>query len=390
VGIHPGFAFLFAGGNGDAASKEIEKVQHVDNETTVRTLSLDPIFAHNHGLIPENVGEGGVVKVKKFHHPPIGKFKYTPPLVALPAFFSGDDSVYDEKKTGQKISVADGQADNGGGLDSFFDDFATAPPPKPNVTAAADDSKDHNVLILRTPTKTVVKTVISGNNDVSPCGKCICQSRYDNLKRGAAQPNPHDPSVVHDKYWAQRRRLFKKFDEGIQIDAEGWYSVTPEVVADHVGARFVEASKRLVRCCHNGDRSRGKGKQQKQPESMVILDAFCGCGGNAIAFAKLPPSIVSLIVCIDVDRTKLQKAAHNASIYNIPPHRIVFVEANSVAVMERCYKDGILVMDPPPRTAEALSAYPPREIYHDFTIGGIDLLSEYAPRIDAIFMDPPW
>lgn len=47
-------------------------------------------------------------------------------------------------------------------------------------------------------------------------------------------------------------------------------------------------------------------------------------------------------------------------------------------------------MDPPPRTAATLSAYPPREIYDDFTIGGIDLLTEYAPRIDAIFMDPPW
>ena len=28
-------------------------------------------------------------------------------------------------------------------------------------------------------------------------------------------PNPHDPEVVHDKYWAQRRRLFSRFDQGI-------------------------------------------------------------------------------------------------------------------------------------------------------------------------------
>mmetsp|Transcript_28601 Transcript_28601/g.55303 ORF Transcript_28601/g.55303 Transcript_28601/m.55303 type:complete len:171 (+) Transcript_28601:1569-2081(+) len=58
--------------------------------------------------------------------------------------------------------------------------------------------------------------------------------------------------------------------------------------------------------------------------------------------------------------------------------------------MERCYRDGTLVMDPPPRTAAALSKYPPREIYDDFTIGGVDLLAEYAKHIDAIFMDPPW
>ena len=387
VGIHPGFAFLFSGSADDGHQKENGKTQQQD-ETTVRTLVIDPIFAHHHGLISENPN-GGAIKMKKFHHPPIGKCQYTAPLIELPAFFSGDDSVYDAKPTEHiNGNIDNNHADNGGGLDSFFDDFVTAPPPKPNQSAPEDPSNEHNVLILRTPTKTVVKKVLASNANL-PAGKCLCESRYDNLKKGAAQPNPYDPSVVHNKYWAQRRRLFKKFDEGIQLDAEGWYSVTPEVVADHVGARLSEASRRLVRC-ENANQLKGRGKSHEQSKSMVILDAFSGMGGNAIAFAKLPASIVSLIVCIDVDRTKLRKAAHNASIYNIPPHRIVFVEANSVAVMERCYRDGMLVMDPPPRTAKALSQYPPREIYDDFAIGGIDLLAEYAPRIDAIFIDPPW
>ena len=332
VDIHPGFAFLFAGGNANAHPKEDdEKIKHQD-ETTVRTLSIDPIFAHNHGLIPEHGEESGVVKMKRFHHPPVGKYKYTAPLVELPAFFSGDDSVYEQKQPDIKNVATNNATDDGGGLDSFFDDFVTTAPPKAAQVSKQDDSKDHKVLILRTPTKTVVKKVLSSNANAA-AGKCLCESRYDTLKKGSDQPNPHDPSVVHNKYWAQRRRLFKKFDEGIQLDAEGWYSVTPEVVADHVGARFVEASGRLVRC-QVSNYSKRKNKQ-KQSKSMVILDAFCGCGGNAIAFAKLSASIVSLIVCVDVDRTKLRKAAHNASIYNIPPHRIVFIEANSVAVMER-------------------------------------------------------
>ena len=330
--IHPGFAFLFARGNVDAHPKEEDvRIKHQD-ETTVRTLSIDPIFAQNHGLIPENTSESGTVKMKKFHHPPVGKYKYTAPLVELPAFFSGPDSVCEQKPPERKHDATVNVVDNGGGLDSFFDDFVTTAPPKPATATKQDDSKDHNVLILRTPTKTIVKKVISSSGNAAS-GKCLCESRYDTLKKGSDQPNPHDPSVVHNKYWAQRRRLFKKFDEGIQLDAEGWYSVTPEVVADHVGARFVEATGRLLRC-QNTNYSNRKNKQ-KQSKSMVILDAFCGCGGNAIAFAKLPASTVSLIVCVDVDRTKLRKAAHNASIYNIPPHRIVFIEANSVAVMER-------------------------------------------------------
>ena len=47
-------------------------------------------------------------------------------------------------------------------------------------------------------------------------------------------PNPYPKEEVHDKYWFQRKRLFSKFDEGILLDAEGWFSVTPEVVANHV------------------------------------------------------------------------------------------------------------------------------------------------------------
>lgn len=50
-------------------------------------------------------------------------------------------------------------------------------------------------------------------------------------------PNPHPPSEVHDKYWCQRRRLFSRFDMGVQLDSEGWFSVTPEIIADHVAVR---------------------------------------------------------------------------------------------------------------------------------------------------------
>lgn len=35
------------------------------------------------------------------------------------------------------------------------------------------------------------------------------------------------------KYWQQRYSLFSRFEEGILMDEEGWYSVTPEVIAAH-------------------------------------------------------------------------------------------------------------------------------------------------------------
>jgi len=183
-------------------------------------------------------------------------------------------------------------------------------------------------------------------------------------------PNPHNnPELT--KYWNQRRRLFSRFDHGVQLDEEGWYSVTPEQIADHVGQRLTQLAGTM--------------------SDIVILDAFCGCGGNAIAFAKQPNLTV---VGVDIDRSKLRMAAHNASIYQIPPSKLVLIECNVLFVLEHCFRDGQFVLDQPiatPEQATALmAAMPPpvpTETVKGFSIGGIDLLPR---RIDAVFMDPPW
>jgi trimethylguanosine synthase len=59
--------------------------------------------------------------------------------------------------------------------------------------------------------------------------------------------------------FSQRNRYFSLYLSGCLLDEIGWYSVTPERIADQIADR--------CRC-------------------DVILDAFCGVGGNAIAFAK--------------------------------------------------------------------------------------------------------
>ncbi len=396
--IHPNLAFLFAGNPAARTHPAIAEREVEENDTKATTVSssleLEPIFAQNHGLFCDN-GHGGL-RVKRYHHPPVGKYKFTPPLIELSKFFDTSNSKQSSHTHSNFICRSEPTQENGTGLDSFFDNFSIID--KPNTqqksTNMQGNENDDRILVFRAPLKTVVKNITSSRTSQ----KCLCEQRYKNEGYWSMQPNPHDPTVVHDKYWAQKRRLFKKFDEGIQLDGEGWYSVTPEVVADHVASRFADAFDQLMSCQDGNTTVRGSpctnrrrgGRKQKPKMPMVILDAFCGCGGNAIAFGKLPSSVVSLIVCIDVDRTKLRMAANNASVYRIHPSRIVFVEANSVAVMERCYRDGKLIMDPPPRTPVALGAYPPREIYDGFTIGGIDLLTECASHIDAVFMDPPW
>ena len=64
----------------------------------------------------------------------------------------------------------------------------------------------------------------------------------------------------------------------------GRYSVTPEAIAWHVAERCM---------CD------------------VIVDGFCGAGGNAIQFAFT----CNHVIAIDIDPAKIAMARHNAEIY---------------------------------------------------------------------------
>lgn len=122
------------------------------------------------------------------------------------------------------------------------------------------------------------------------------------------------------KYWAQRYSYFSKFDSGILMDVEGWYSVTPEVLAAHIAARF-------------------------KPR-RVVVDAFCGAGGNAIQFAMRCDKVIA----IDIDPVKLHCARQNAEIYGVAD-KIEFVHGDffEVARTRDWTQDGVtgIFMSPP-------------------------------------------
>lgn len=188
-------------------------------------------------------------------------------------------------------------------------------------------------------------------------------------------PNPHDPNEVPNKYWAQRYRLFSKFDQGILLDSQGWYSVTPEIIADHVAQRVSDIANTITATRNDGN-------------GIVLLDAFCGCGGNSIAFGKIASSSISKVICVDTDRSKLLKAAHNASLYGIPKNKLIFVECNTAFILKYCYKDGLFVLDQPTTTLPSYMPNPVMPTTHaGYRVGGLDMLPR---KIDAVFMDPPW
>ncbi|NXO73927.1 TGS1 synthase, partial [Phainopepla nitens] len=125
-----------------------------------------------------------------------------------------------------------------------------------------------------------------------------------------------DPELI--KYWAQRYRLFSRFDEGIKLDREGWFSVTPEKIAEHIAVRVSQS--------FNCD---------------IIVDAFCGVGGNAIQFALTSKSVIA----IDIDAEKLRLARHNAEVYGVA-ERIHFLRGDYMALAAGLRAD-VVFLSPP-------------------------------------------
>ncbi|OAJ36485.1 hypothetical protein BDEG_20651 [Batrachochytrium dendrobatidis JEL423] len=112
------------------------------------------------------------------------------------------------------------------------------------------------------------KTLSQKSSQSSPTNASI------NIQHDECAANPirltWSPETIPDvvrKYWRQRYSLFSKFDFGVLLDIEGWYvyyirfkfSVTPELIAQHIA--------------------------QRSAGCKVMVDGFCGVGGNAIQFA---------------------------------------------------------------------------------------------------------
>lgn len=121
------------------------------------------------------------------------------------------------------------------------------------------------------------------------------------------------------------------------VRAESWFSVTPEKVARHTAERC---------------------------QCDVVVDAFCGAGGNAIQFAltcqrgelssvrpQRPlhgakrPLVVLAVIAVDIDARKIALARHNAQVYGVA-ERIEFVVGEFLAVARRLRGD-VMYLSPP-------------------------------------------
>ncbi|XP_017252546.1 uncharacterized protein LOC108223023 isoform X2 [Daucus carota subsp. sativus] len=121
-------------------------------------------------------------------------------------------------------------------------------------------------------------------------------------------------SPIIGKYWHQRYQLFSKFDCGIRMDEEGWFSVTPELIAKHHASR-----------CGSG----------------TVVDCFTGVGGNAIQFALRCKHVIA----IDIDPKKIEYAQHNAAIYGVQ-ECVDFIRGDSFLLASTLKADTVFLSPP--------------------------------------------
>jgi len=132
---------------------------------------------------------------------------------------------------------------------------------------------------------------------------------------GAVMP-PRDPDVACpfgpglQKYWD----LLSSEEKKMQMDIPGLYSITVRELALQIATTL------------KGD---------------SVFDAFCGLGGNAIAFALAGKRVVAC----ELDEGRLEMAKANAALAGISD-RITFVHGDAIAQLGRTPCDAVF-LDPP-------------------------------------------
>ncbi|KAJ2908393.1 Trimethylguanosine synthase [Coemansia aciculifera] len=140
-------------------------------------------------------------------------------------------------------------------------------------------------------------------------------------------PQGQEMPLALEKYWRGRYNFFWRFDEGIEIDEEGWYSVTPEAIAEDTAERIAQLYN--------------KNRATTDFGRICVVDAFCGVGGNAIKFAEWCEHVIA----IDIDQGRLEMARHNAEIYGVAD-RIEFILGDFYQLAPMIKAD-IVFMSPP-------------------------------------------
>ena len=143
-------------------------------------------------------------------------------------------------------------------------------------------------------------------------------------------PPSHSPprAPAARKYWHHRHALWSAYSSGIVMDDVGWFSATPEALARHHAARCAVSPG-------------------------LIVDAFAGCGGNAVRFAERE-GVTVIAVELDGGRARATQintrvvaaASGPASPSHRAPTRLDCVAADFLAAAPRLSADAVFLSPP--------------------------------------------
>lgn len=128
---------------------------------------------------------------------------------------------------------------------------------------------------------------------------------------------------THQKYWIQRYNLFTSWREGIRLDYESWYSVTPNAIA------VLQARRCILQ------------NLQTQEIPLLVVDAFSGSGSNSAEFASAGAHVISCE--INISRVKMVK--FNTDKYFLG-NKVDFVCADFLALCP-VLKPDLIFLSPP-------------------------------------------
>lgn len=133
--------------------------------------------------------------------------------------------------------------------------------------------------------------------------------------------------VEIQKYWHQRHMVYSKYDEGIWMTDDAWFGITPEPVANMIATHVAEGAPK---------------------EKTMIIDAFAGAGGNAIAFAL--SGRWERVFAIEKDPKVLKCAKHNADVYGLA-NKIWWIQGDCFDIIKKRFsamgKSTVIFASPP-------------------------------------------
>lgn len=114
--------------------------------------------------------------------------------------------------------------------------------------------------------------------------------------------------------WNRRYWAFPRWDDGIQTDFQGLYSAKPEILTLQLAANL---------------------------PGKVVLDAFCGIGSCAIAFARNGKEVLA----VEIDERRLDMARNNARVYGVED-KITLIHGDVTELIASLHYDAAF-FDPP-------------------------------------------